>query len=317
MILKTLFVISISTAKIVFPDIPILPETQGAPPSEIMTASKSVSMSLTSSKYTDAIPSVRVDVPEGLGVGEFVKLIVRNPKPDTSDPKTAASQNKIVSKTYWGTGEQIPWGQPKREEVAVGAEGARLSYAHWPIGYNKEKVAGPTSKPAGKYTLTSNYCGGTSVAVDADQVYLEPINLLGLKGKIDPAKPVVVKWTRVPGAVGYVVNAFGGNQKETIAWTSGSDPAIALEIENTPITKENVESYIQKKIMMPPDTTVCTIPADVFKGTNNAVVIVTAVGADKVHPGDDMDTYVLVRSVASVPLNIVTPAPVPALPPSQ
>ncbi|MCX6344856.1 MAG: hypothetical protein NT018_07260 [Armatimonadetes bacterium] len=304
--LKTLFIISISTARMIFPGMPILPGQEPGAALDPKMISKSVTMSLTSANRTDEIPSVKVTVPEGLKVGPFVKLRVEFPKPAPATAVKPADSSKMKTKIYWGGSETIPSGQPKIEDAASDTSDTQQSgsFAYWPIGYSGEKVPGPNSKLAGKYSLTSNYCGETSITLDNQQSFLEGINLIGLGDTVDTAKPIKISWKKIPRAVGYIVNAFGGNDKESIYWTSCSDPDKASEIETSPVTKDVTASYLSKKLLLKPDTTSCTIPAGVFKGSTDIMITVTAVGTDKIQTGDDMDTQVLVRSIASAALTV-------------
>lgn len=304
--IKTIFVITMSTVRLIFPDIPILPGIQaGEVSKEQNGVVRSVNMTLTSEKRAEQIPSVRVDVPAGLGVGPFVKLIV-----DQSKPKSAASNaGKSSIKTYWGSDAVVSPGQPRVEEISGAAFGSSLpaSTAYWPIGYAGEKVAGADAKPAGKYTLTTNYCGSANATVSEDQTCLDPISLLTLKGTYDPSKPLRIKWVKIPRAAGYVVTAIAGNGNETINWTSSSDPEIGFDLENKPVVKDKVDEYIAKKIIQAPETSMATIPAGVFQGMDDAIITVTAIGSDTLQPGAEIDSYVLVRSMANIPIKLATP----------
>ena len=307
--LKTLFIITITTARMVFPGIPILPDTNpGEVPKEAGAVTKSISIELTSPKPLDkgVVPSAGVDVPEGLGVGPAVKLRVNAQVGLGATAGSPSALAKIASKTYWGSSDTVPWGQPKVEEIAATPreKDSISTYAYWPVGDTDEKVAGSDARVAGKYTLTTNYCGGAAVTLTNAQNYLAPINLLGLSDKIDLAKPIKVKWTPVPRAVGYVVTAFGGNAKESVTWTSSSKPEIAFAIQNTPVTKEDAGRYVKDGILLPSYLSVCTIPAGIFQGATTVVFTVTALGADVIQPGTDADTHVLVRSIVSIPITV-------------
>jgi len=299
----------------VFPGIPILPDTDpGAVPNEAAAISNSVVIDLTSGKRPAQGQAglARVDVPEGLGVGPSVKLVV-NAQVGLGGPTGSSSTApaKVTSKTYWGSSNAVVWGQPKVEEVTVTprARDQIASYAYWPAGNRDEKVAGASARVAGKYTLTTNYCGQVAVTLTDAQNYLAPINLLGLSDKIDLEKPIKVKWTPVSRAVGYVVTAFGGNAKESITWTSSSKPDVALAITNTPVAKGDMDGYIKDRVLLPSYLSVCTIPAGIFKGSASVVITVTAVGTDIIQHGQDIDTQVLVRSIASLPITMDSEAP--------
>lgn len=315
--LKTLFIISISTARMIFPHLPILPDMQpGEAPLEVKAVSRSISMNIESPKRTAEVPSAVVNVPEGLKVGPSVKLVVEYPKAPTTDPKAKpAEASKVVTKTYWGSADSIPAGQPKVEETsttsAASPDAAQpASIAYWPLGIYKEKLPGDDSKLAGNYSLATNYCGDASVTIREEQEFLAPVSISDLPPTLDPEKPFKISWAKIPRALGYIVNAIGGDEKQTIIWTSSSDLSVSFSVEANALDKTTVESYLKKKILLPPDATSCTIPVGVFHGDGNAIVTVTAIGSDTVQAGTDIDTQVIVRSSASIPLNIGAPVKV-------
>jgi hypothetical protein len=263
-------------------------------------------MTLTCDKQLDQIPSAKVMVPNGLGVGESVRMTVTQ-APITESAESGAG--KVVARTYWGSSETVPAGQPRVTKGSSPPETAREPdprpvRAYWPVGYSGEKVAGPESKVSGRYTLTTNYCGGTSIALDNEQEFLGPVDLVGGANKVDITKPITVKWRAVPGALGYVVTAYGGREGESITWTSGSDPDLALEVENRALAPEEREDYLARGILLPPGVDSCTIPAGIFTDSTGVMLLVTAVGRDKVQTSLNIDTGVIVRSTLSVPLHI-------------
>ncbi|MCL5105468.1 MAG: hypothetical protein M1133_15345 [Armatimonadetes bacterium] len=305
--LKTLLVITITTARIIFPNVPMTTDASSAPNSSM--ASKSVTISLSSDKKTAEIPSAQVAVPEGLGMEGPVKLKVEFAEPKKTDEPAkdkSADSAKYASITYWGSTETVPPGQPKvvtsASDSSATTEPEPASYAYWPIGYRGEKTPKQDAKATGTYTLTTNYTGGASVTVDPEQEYMAPINVLSPVGSSDLSKPIKVQWEKVPKALGYFVAAYGGNDKGSITWTSSAEPNAADGLEEKAVCKKDLDGYIERKVLLGPDVTTITIPAGIFKTSNSVIITITAFGPDKIQSGD-IESQVIVRSTLSLPLH--------------
>ncbi len=316
--IKTLLVITIATARMIFPGVPDT-NTDGTPKPAFNTAAKSVTLDLYSTARATDQSRAEMALPEGLGVGGAAKLHIdptyyalpSSNTPDTTAPTGEDSQVKVY--TYWGCGDNVQPGQPRSADSNVSAapgvsaeplvktpETPVGSFAYWP-GRGDQPVKKNASAP-GVYSLTTDYCGNTAVTLDKDQDFLMPIELVSPKRDIKSGEPTRIEWKPVPNAVGYVLNAYGGNKNATITWTSSKRPDDVASLEISPLTENDVKKLIEKGVMLPPATTNCTIPAGIFKGANSAVLTITAFGKDKVQEKDGITTHVLVRSTATVPL---------------
>ena len=301
----------------IFPGIPAVgPSGAGEKPMETSPATRTVTMELSCDKSVGAESTASVSVPEGLKVGKTVVLHI-----DRSKPVEAAKQAelpKVKQLAYWGSSEKIPKGQPKVTEPGSAAQDAVKvsgevlealsvvpkvpsgSFAYWP-DVNSEPLVSDITAP-GTYALSTNYCGKTWITLGNEQEFLAPIELVNLPESFDFEKPIKIEWKPVPEALGYVVNAYGGNEKESIAWTCGSTSNPPMNIDYWAVSKKDVQQFIEKGILLPPTATTCTIPAGVFKGAKTAVLTMTALGADRIQDKDEIQTQVVVRSTTSVPL---------------
>lgn len=268
---------------------------------------------LSNAKYSNQSKGT-VTVPEGLGVGKSVKLEISplakdNAQSSDKDSQPKASDSKIAVKSYWGSAESIAEGQPKIVEISTAPEDAQVSpdyvsYAQWPSSVDESQMKPMTSRTnaAGTYSLTSNYCGKASVDVAPEQSFLAPIDLIGMDGKADLEKPIKIEWKKIPNAVGYLLMVYGGMAKNAVNWTSStvSDPPAGLDYQV--VKEKDLADYLNKKILLLPDTTSCTIPAGIFKGSDNVMLTMVALGKDIVKTKDGVETQVIVRSTTSVPL---------------
>ncbi len=126
---KTLFVISVTTARMFFPGMAQI------------DAARTLRLDLTSPKKMGSSAKAVCAVPEGLKAGKSIDLFVTQTtdEPAQSAGKTAQSAKL---KIYWGSSNTVPDGQPKiidpastgpattqKDASEKPAESARLSYA--------------------------------------------------------------------------------------------------------------------------------------------------------------------------------------------
>ncbi|MEN6355971.1 MAG: hypothetical protein ABFD83_02675 [Armatimonadota bacterium] len=299
MALSTLFIIAITTSRMVFPGVPAFTPTPGV--DEASPAVRSISMELYSNSSA-AGPEASVTLPEGLKLSKTARMQVT----PFTQPSQAQSADQITVKTYWGSSETVGTGQPSIKQMATTDETRQPDYktaALWP-GRGKGFETGPISDDAsavGTYKLTTNYTGSTAVTLDDAQNFLAPIELADPGKDIDIEKSIKLEWKAVPGALAYWVAAYGGNEEETIAWAAGSKSGADVNID-TALSHDEITKMLEQKALLGPDVTSVTIPAGIFKGSTGVMFTITAIGADKVQEKDGVKTQVIVRSAACAPL---------------
>ena len=324
--LKTLLLITITTARMIFPGVPATAplSPKDKPTAVTNPASKSITMDLSGSQPVDSKSTADMVVPDGLKVGSAIKLWIDFTKPKTDSAPPEGSSKKIGSPnarylTYWGSGEKIADGQPKvvasgaaasaptaaKEAEAKPAESIApkvpdVSYAYWP-GYDSKPIADDATT-AGAYALTTNYCGNATFTLGPQQNFLPAIELVNLPETFDFAKPIALEWKSVTNAVAYLLTAYGGSGGDSVMWTSATGPNPPTEIDHWAVPKEALDKYIEKGLLLPATATTATIPAGIFKGSTSAMLTVTALGADLIQTKDGIDIHTLVRSTISVPL---------------
>lgn len=323
--IKTLFVISVLTSRMIMPGMPQMPANMGIP--DMSAPTKTLNMDLTSDKKVNAKSTAQCAVPEGLKVGPKVDLAIDLPTKSTDDeaPGTAdtGKVEKFVMKMYWDCSETVLPGQPKVMDSDKMMKGmpdgtmmspgkaratAKLrlaamaddSHAYWPHGKDNKKIVKESTSPGG-YELTTSYCGGTSITFDKEQDFLAGIDVTSPgKGAIDLAKSIKVEWKTVPNAQAYVINAFAGKKGEMVMWTSCAKPDVNTDWMGTPFTKAQIADFIKKDILLPATATTCYIPAGIFKDISAPMITITAIGVDKQQAKNGIQTNVLVRSNAMI-----------------
>ena len=323
--ISTVFVIAITTARMIMPGMPMIPNMPGA--GDFNAPTRTLTMNLDSGQKADAQSKAECAIPEGLKLGPKLNLTINLPQKSEAVDGIGTEENKESSKfefkmkTYWSCSETVLEGQPKvidskdmnqsmreamnnknaQKGLSRAIETAEKgSHAYWP-GEDDRKIPKDATCP-GDYTLTTNYTGGTSIVFDKPQDFLAPIDIVSPGKKIDFEKFIKVEWKTVPNAVAYMLTATSGNGKEIITWTSSSDPNLSLDIQGTALSKAEVEKYIKNGVLLPADATYCCIPAGIFKDTKNAMLSVIAIGEDKSQTKDDIITHVIVRSNAMLML---------------
>lgn len=300
-LVKTLFIITVSTARFIFPGMPAIP---GAPEIAKPPGVRSLSIELASDAASARGAKVTVAVPEGLKAGTTIDLLI---DPRAGKPAAKPEPTKVKLFEYWGSGREIGANQPKItapgavQTDALADQIPDKTYAYWPAV--DAKPLEDDAATIGDYTLTTDFCGSTSVTLANQQGFLDPVNITSAQSEPDLDKPIVIRWKPVANAAGYLLNAYGGDAKQTITWTSSAKTELARGIEYMPVSKEDLEKFIKEGVLIPSYVVSCTIPAGVFKGSASVMLVVTAVGKDMVQTKDGIETWVIVRSTGSVVLH--------------
>ena len=109
---KTLFVISVTTAKMFFPG---MPQTDAA---------KTLRLDLTSPKKIGASARVVCAVPKGISARESINLLVTQTNDEAAQSAGRTAQSTPKLRIYWGCSNTVPDGQPKVIDPASTAPAA-------------------------------------------------------------------------------------------------------------------------------------------------------------------------------------------------
>jgi len=321
--IKTLFVITLSTARVFFPGIPMTTENGPPPrPAEVSPAVKTITFDVLSDQKTDKNSTATCAVPEGLKLGKTLTLQIDPRYLEDKEAKPVESTKGVPTVkclAYWGCAEKIADGQPMVMDPKANVETKSeakpddkpevrnnpiqlpsKSYAYWPWGLAPD-IADDASAP-GVYTLTTSFAGGTEVMLDKDQDFMQGLTIANVDKQHDPNKPIEIRWNSIKGARAYFVSAVGGSDEASITWNCSAKPNAPTDLESRAIEKDELEKLIKDGVVLSPETTKCVIPAGVFAKANSAVVNLIAIGADKIQEKDGIVTHVVVRSSAGIPI---------------
>jgi len=300
--LETVFLLILTTARIVVPGIPSqYTGDDGKVYKSPLPVKFDLSISLASAAKTTG--KANVYLPEGINSGEAVRLLLEHPEPETATEPVLPDATAI--KNYWGSGTTIPEGQPllgstKGITLALQAlpKGSR---AYWP---DLSRRNPPEPKTAvGKYKLYTNYCGSAFFTIAPEQDFLPPVDLTDIPANPDLAKPINLSWQPVPGALAYFIIAQGGNANENITWSSSATQDYPDGLDVQALTKEEMDDMLHIGVLMSDRQTSCSIPAGVFKGSSTVIVTMLALARDRIENIGGIDVRILRRSLLSIPIS--------------
>jgi hypothetical protein len=248
-----------------------------------MQGGKRMKLDLGSSQQASGEPRAAHAVPPALAMGQSLPLITPRLAPREHDEETEYERPKGRMLIYWGCGETVRAGQPviidfaslNTQDAARAfrshgisrprgpAPGRNRTYGDWP---NKEdsRPVPPEGSLRGEHTISGNYSPEIRFAVGERHDFMEAVAL-------DPVQKTAggafaVKWKAVPAATGYSAVAMGqgDSQNDIVTWSSSEVQEMGQVLMDY-IAPAEVERLIREKVVLPPQTTNCAVPAGIFK----------------------------------------------------
>lgn len=274
----------------------MLPAGIGGPTKELWLGLRSTQKS--------AAPAADHDIPPGMAMGPTLPLLAplpadRGPRAEYADDERPPEKPKARMLVYWGCGDAIRPGQPKvadTEKMSIEQFGAALRGRTPPERgfYRDAKLRWPNERdpktvPANASIRGDQFVHGTATpdiqfSIGERQDFLAPLELSSTGSM---PGPFPLTWKPVPFAQGYFLQAIGYRQAtgEMIIWSSS-------EVQDTGwglmtwLPNDFVRRMIGEKVVFPPETTKCTVPAGIFDGTEGTMVQAIAYGEELnlVHP---------------------------------
>jgi hypothetical protein len=259
---------------------------------------RSLMLQLNSSRTAQGKPAADHLPPAALSVGESLPL-------ESMDPGTVSafrdwykqgkpSVNSGKTIIYWGCGEQVRAGQPfvidhdapdggktppagvPIKQAAVPTASESGTYGFWPNQMNGTRVPAEGSL-AGKHVVRGNYAPEIQFTLAANQDFLAPVTL-----KSAPAASaggsIALSWNAVPNAKGFFAAASNKVGADRIYWTSNEN----LDPNGAPYLLEADEAtrLVQKKVLLAPQQTQCTIPAEAARALAGGGLNIMAYGPE-------------------------------------
>lgn len=249
-------------------------------------ARRSVLLQL-SGPNTPADPNADHFIPPGQKMGESLRLLTPSSgKLSRREVSTDEAQEPEKPKgrilMYWGCGDKIRTGQPKVLDMASATPqqygaffksfginsprgprpAAGWTYARWP----HEKDSQPVPKDSslvGPHMVKANYAPEIRFDIPQQQEFMEPVVFTEKSAKKGEA--AFFRWKAISNASGYFSMAMGGmGNDEMVIWVSSEAPHMGWSLMDY-VTTGEVHRLTKERVVMPPSTTECKIPKDVFK----------------------------------------------------
>ena len=252
-----------------------------------MQGGKRMKLDLGSSQQASGDPRAAHAIPPGLALGPSLPLVTpRIERAPTREPEEEPEFERPKGRMliYWGCGDSVRSGQPvivdfanlsaqeagrafRSRAIARArgpAPGRNRTYGTWPNQEDSRPVPSAGSL-RGEHSVAGNYSPEIRFAVSDSHDFMQAV-------AFDPVQKTAggafaVRWKAVPAATGYFATAMGqgDSQTDVVMWSSSEVQEMGQVLMDY-IAPAEVERLIREKVVMPPRTTECTVPAGVFKG---------------------------------------------------
>ncbi len=238
---------------------------------------RKISLHLGSQRPADA-PSAAHDIPSGMNMGSSLPLLT--PRGTSERQPTERERYESVERPkgrmliYWGCGEATRAGQPVvidfarggqmpnmvGRNVASGGPVSSRTNGLWPNQQDSKAVPDSASL-IGEHKIRGNYTPDIPFALGAGHDFMERVELAtSARG----AGATSVRWNAPSAATGYFATAMGGDGNDVVMWSSSEVQEMGGSLMDY-IPPAEVARLIREKVVMPPQTTECTVPAAVVK----------------------------------------------------
>jgi hypothetical protein len=238
---------------------------------------RKISLHLGSQRPADA-PNAAHDIPAGMNMGSSLPLLTprgtSERQPTERERYESAERPKGRMLIYWGCGEATRAGQPVvidfarggqmpnmvGRNVASGGPVSNRTNGLWPNQQDSKAVPDSASL-IGEHKIRGNYTPDIPFALGAGHDFMERVELAtSARG----AGATSVRWNAPSAATGYFATAMGGDGNDVVMWSSSEVQEMGGSLMDY-IPPAEVARLIREKVVMPPQTTECTVPAAVVK----------------------------------------------------
>ncbi|MBB4612606.1 hypothetical protein [Novosphingobium taihuense] len=229
----------------------------------------------------DGKPKAEHFMPAGARLGKSVLL--KTPAKLPAEPgMTEFQRPKGRMLIFWGCGEHAPKGQPVVIDFSKLAAGqvppglftsavpvdrwvspsSSRTYGTWPS--DDGKSAKPDSSLIGAHRVAGNYSPDIAFSLAKD--FMGPLNA---SNSSQPSGATLLRWGAVPDATGYYAMIIGGKQApkgqdmlDIVWWSSSASRQFGGGLSDW-LAPATVAKLVTEKTVMSPQTTTCTVPAEV------------------------------------------------------
>jgi hypothetical protein len=260
---------------------------------------RKLQLQLGSARRASGQPAAEHLPPSGLQAGASLPLVTTSAAVGGGAGAAAQSfdpsQLKGRMLIYWGCGERARPGQPLTVDFATAAAGKasplagmlnaaamtppapgrQATYGEWPNAQGGQIPA--AGSLVGEHAVRGNYTPEIRFAVAQANDFLGPLSPTSASL---PSGAVRIAWPALGQAKGYAAGVMGGSEDGTVVMWSSSEVKMMGAALPDYLAQSEIARLLQQKALMSPQTTECTVPAEVIKATQGAMLQMTAYGPE-------------------------------------
>lgn len=223
-------------------------------------------------------------IPQGMSMGDSLPLLGHTPSartPQERDPMQMPERRNARLLIYWGCGANARAGQPVVIDTArMGAGGAGFAartvargappsssasrgYGEWPNQQDGKTVPDSASLIGG-HSIKGNYTPDIQFSLAQD--FMERVQL----NAADQGGAVNLQWNSISAATGYFAMATSMQGEDMVFWSSSEVQEMGAGLLDY-VPPGETARLIRERVVMSPQTTECTVPAEVAKGGTGMV----------------------------------------------
>lgn len=223
-------------------------------------------------------------IPQGMSMGDSLPLLgtpTTTRTPQEREPYEMPERRNARLLIYWGCGATARAGQPVVIDTArLGAGGAGFAartvargtppgagasrgYGHWP-NQQDGKAVPESASLIGSHSIKGNYTPDIQFSLAQD--FMERVQL----SAADQGGAVNLQWNSIPAATGYFAMATSMQGEDMVFWSSSEVQEMGGSLLDY-VPPSEAARLIRERVVMSPQTTECTVPAEVAKGGTGMV----------------------------------------------
>jgi len=238
-------------------------------------------------------PSAEHVPPAGLRAGASLPLVTPRSAPP-ADWRHNMEKPKGRLLIYWGCGDKARPGQPVVLDFAAmmagkmppafasvntyspPSAGRHTTYGEWPNARSQTHVPAGGSL-VGEHLVRGNYTPDIKFSLTQGQDFMAPVRVSG--NEAGPGGAVPLAWQPVTGSKAWFASTMGAAENgDMIMWSSSESQAMPMMMSH--MSPGEISRLVQSKVLLPATATRCTVPAEVARASQSAMLMVTAFGSE-------------------------------------
>lgn len=210
---------------------------------------------------------------------------------------------------YWGCGETVGKGQPRKVTTTVRNGKTSTSgsaprpravpqlgvtagpeYALWPNQSSRKAVSNKASLVGAHRVTADSLPQAIEFEIDRAQDFMPELEL---ESEGSASEGINLTWNAVDGAKAYFIHAMGMEGDRIVMWSSAGDAYAGPEMMAY-LPGNTVSQWLGQRTLLSPDTGSCSIPKEIFAG--EPMVQMIAYGDTRTIEGDDWRVHLRNKS---------------------